>query len=238
MTVRYLPRSEWGAGPVTLGYHAPHAQFVGLVNHHTVIAYHGDPVAYMRTVQHSRPDLGDEVPYSFVIMPGATDGDCVVGEGRGWERTGAHTEGYNSTRYGVAWAGDYTNVEPTAGMLSGFRWLGSQLADPVNAVATLGHRDVKATACPGDCAYPHLPEMQPPFTALLTTAQVMEALMALEPTTPVTVSGQQYPLLSVLGWTLEGINFLRSAQPAGSPAAITQAQIEEALKHVLREGVG
>jgi hypothetical protein len=52
-------------------------------------------------------------------------------------------------------------------------------------------------------------------TQPLPTESLVEQLMALEPTTPVTVSGQQYALINVLGWTLEGINALRSGSPAG-----------------------
>lgn len=242
MSVRWLDRDEWGAGPLIAGYQVPHAQFVGLVSHHTVIAYNGDPIAYMQTVQHSRPDLGDEVPYSFVIMPGPTDQDAIVGEGRGWGRTGAHTAGYNSTRYGIAWAGDYTNVEPTPGMLSAFRWLGSQLADPYGAQPTLGHRDVKATACPGDCAYPHLPELQPPFRPLLEDDMPTpeEYAIAVWEHLIQTRRGE-FPAQQVVGWTKDEIseddNLLArivAAIPAGGGAS--PDEIKDAVKQALREG--
>lgn len=176
---RWISRAEWGANPlnVQVGHATPHEQYDGLVVHHTVIVmpdYDHDGLvggdiddicSYMRQLQRARPDLGLEVPYSFVIFEGSTPDEVIVAEGRGFGRTGAHTIGYNSTRYGCALAGDYTAREPTPGQIAGIRWVGAQLADPSGAVSTLGHRDVYATACPGVDAYPHLDEMQPPFTA-------------------------------------------------------------------------
>lgn len=175
---RLVSRQEWGADPlqVACGYTVPDAQIVGLVVHHTVIVmpdydHDGmvagdvdDVCAYMRALQRARPDLCDDVPYSFVHFEGATDDEVIVAEGRGFGRTGAHTVGYNSTRYGCALAGDYTSKPPTAGQLAGIRWIGSTLVDPIGAQPTLGHRDTASTACPGAMAYPLLDRVQPPFT--------------------------------------------------------------------------
>jgi hypothetical protein len=175
MTATYLTRAQWGAGPLGAGHVVPLERIVGLVVHHTVIVmadydHDGmiagdleDAIVYMRALQRARPDLGAEVPYSFVVLEGAAELDCIVAEGRGLGITGAHTIGYNSTRYGVAYAGDFTARAPTAGMLAGVRWVGRQLERPDIARPTFGHRDVHATACPGDAAYPQLPQLQPPF---------------------------------------------------------------------------
>ena len=100
---------------------------------------------------------------SFVVFEAAADGDCVVAEGRGFGVTGAHTSGYNSSRYGVALAGNSSTRPVTEGILSGYRWVGRRLADPAGAEPTLGHRDVKATECPGSSLYAALPQLQPPF---------------------------------------------------------------------------
>lgn len=176
----FLSRATWGADPleVQVGYAVPHEQFVGLVVHHTVIVMPDydrdgylngdldDVARYMRQLQRARPDLGDEVPYSFVFFEGADPDDIIIAEGRGYGRTGAHTVGYNSTRYGCSLAGDYTEHAPTPGQWAGIRSIGASLADPVGAQPTIGHRDVAATACPGNDAYPHLDLLQPPFTTL------------------------------------------------------------------------
>ena len=178
--IEVLSREDWGADPnlPKLGYQVPVEQFRGLIVHHTVMVLNDtdhdgysagdldDIGAYMRRLQTIRPDLGLDVPYSFVVFEGLTPADAVICIGRGQFRTGAHTAGYNSTAWGVALAGDYTNIAPTAGMLEAVRLIGRWLADPVNAYPTLGHRDTGyATACPGAMAYPLLDQVQPPFTS-------------------------------------------------------------------------
>lgn len=176
MSVHYLTRDEWGAGPIGAGHAVPHSQFTGLAVHHTVMVMpdydrdgflHGDLddiKRYMRQLQVARPDLGIEVPYSFVVFRGARDSDCVVAEGRGWGRTGAHTSGQNSSRYGVAYAGNASVDPATPGVIDGVRWVGAHLANPAGARPTIGHRDVKPTECPGHNLYARLGELQPPFT--------------------------------------------------------------------------
>ena len=176
MTVTFLARNQWGAGDLHSGYVVAPAQFVGLVAHHTVMVLpdydrdgftHGDIddiSRYMRTLQPARPDLGNEVPYSYVVFRGADDQSCVVAEGRGRGVTGAHTEGYNSTRYGIAFAGNADTDLITPGVLAGYRFCGRQLVNPSAALPTIGHRDTKATACPGAHLYSQLAEIQPPFT--------------------------------------------------------------------------
>lgn len=180
MTIEVLSREDWGADPnlPKLGWQVPVEQFVGLIVHHTVMVLtdtdHDGYAAgdlddisnYMQRLQVARPDLGLDVPYSFVVFEGLTPADAVICYGRGQYRTGAHTAGYNSTAWGIALAGDYTNIAPTAGMLEAIRLIGRWLADPTNAMPTLGHKDTVATACPGALAYPLLDQVQPPFTSL------------------------------------------------------------------------
>jgi hypothetical protein len=186
----YLTRRDWGASPLTptAGYPIDTGQVVGAVEHHTVMVlpdYDGDGYSrgdlddilrYMRQLQRARPDLGNEVPYTFVLFPGTTDATCVVAEGRGLGRTGAHTAGLNSTRIAIAVAGNTDADAPlTDGMVRGFRWVCSwALDDPAGAVATIGHQqappyfqngvNLNATACPGRDGMANLPKLQPPFT--------------------------------------------------------------------------
>lgn len=177
MTIEYISRNEWGAGDHRSGYAVPHENFTRLVIHHTVSVIqdydrdgflHGDRddvIRYMQKLQVARPDLGNEVPYSFVVFRGADELSAIVAEGRGWGWKGAHTAEMDLNRraYGIALAGDFTHEAPSKGMLAAIRWLGSQLHDPLNAKPTLGHRDTKATQCPGNSAYPLLDRLQPPF---------------------------------------------------------------------------
>lgn len=67
----------------------------------------------------------------------------------------------------------------------------------------------------------------------LSVESIVSQLMALEPTTPISVSGNQYALVDVLGWLLEGVNALRSAAPATSPAAFSaQDFVDELYKRL------
>jgi len=174
------------------------------VVHHTVVGYGGDPGAYMRRLQTSRPDLGLEVPYSFIVMPGATADDAIIGVGRGWSRTGAHTIGYNDTAYGVAFAGDFTDVAPTAAMLAAVRLIGSYMDAPEE---TLGHRDTYATACPGASTYPLLGELQPPFYLQADIPEVPDVQLS-----DTTTAGNS--VNDILNWSIDGINRLEAAVTA------------------------
>lgn len=171
MTVTYVSREAWGAGPHGAGSPIPNSQIVGLVAHHTVMGRNfadgnlAGVRAYMRTLQHSRPDLGDEVPYSFVVFPGDSSGDGIVAEGRGKGWTGAHTVGFNSTRFGVSYAGNASAEAITPGVIDAYNWVGARMLDsPGTAVRTFGHRDIKSTECPGNNLYARLGQIQSPFT--------------------------------------------------------------------------
>lgn len=184
--ILYLDRAAWGAGgppghripagrarPVYVGPQ----RFVGMVGHHTVSIvqdWDGDGIVlgdlediarFMRNLMVVRAsDLGEEVPYSFVMFPTPDPNTAVLAEGRGIGWTGAHTSGFNSSRYGIAAAGN-TSVDPiTAGQEAAVRYIGTFLADPANASLMSGHRDHKATACPGSSYYSALDRLQGPYT--------------------------------------------------------------------------
>lgn len=184
----YLPRSWWTDAPPG-GHPTPHSQYLGLVVHHTVIVmpdYDGDGFTagdlddvrrYMLKLRDARPDLAyqgvNEVPYSFVTFPGTHWNHGIVVEGRGPGRTGAHTLGFNSTRYGVAHAGNSSTEAISDGEVEAIREVGRRLWDPLGAVRAKGHRDLRATACPGDSLYGRLGEVQPPYFPLPATPPVV-----------------------------------------------------------------
>lgn len=99
----------------------------------------------------------DGLGYSFVVGPSGR-----VYEGRG-EYVGAHTEGHNSKGFGICLLGNFQESAPTPAAMASLIELIFHL-ERVHAVrfpATIrGHRDVGATACPGNKLYAKLPEVR------------------------------------------------------------------------------
>jgi hypothetical protein len=181
--VIYIPRPEWDtSGAPRLGRVVPRSQFTGLAVHHTVTRWlPGGSVAdaveraksHMRTLRTIRPDLGADVPYSFVVFRTPDPNVAIVAEGRGWERTGAHTQGNNSTRYGVAFAGN-SSVDPvTTGVVGAYRWIGEHI-NASTVRAPIPHRSVSATECPGSGLMAVLDQLQPPYRSVTPPAPVEE----------------------------------------------------------------
>jgi len=159
----YLNRESWGARTdlVRLGYNVPRDQRTEIIVHHTVIVDSDatpnlwetiDEVkAKMRQLQTIRPDLGLDVPYSFVIFLMA-DGTIIVCEGRGLDRTGAHTYGHNTSGIGVAFEGNFelsVNIERFTVEINQFLgWLKFD-KDMSYLQDIFKHNDFSNTACPG-----------------------------------------------------------------------------------------
>lgn len=203
----YLTRYDLGLPPIGEDYQGPAGaypkeinpeQVTGLVIHHTAAVWPYDydhdgtagdrddiKIRLHRLRQVRARDLGTEVPYSFLIFPGSTPHHAYIAEGRGFGRRGAHTRGYNTTRYGVAFAGNTDRRQITAGEIAAVGAIGNSLTAP-RLDPTTGHRDYKATACPGAHAYAALPQMQPDrWTAPPLTRRNKPDMYPLEPTTAI-----------------------------------------------------
>ncbi|XP_007955868.1 N-acetylmuramoyl-L-alanine amidase [Orycteropus afer afer] len=153
------PRCRWGAAPYR-GQPTPLKLPLGfLYVHHTYIPAppctdFAQCAASMRSMQRFHQDTRgwDDIGYSFVV-----GSDGYVYEGRGWDRVGAHTRGYNSRGFGVAFVGNYTAELPTEAALRTMRdelprcALRSGYLRPDYKV--LGHRQLVKTECPGDALF-------------------------------------------------------------------------------------
>lgn len=219
--VTYLTRGDWGARTdlPRLGYPVAKGRRIRSIFHHTVIIDDDatanlwetltEVIAKMRQLQTIRPDLGLDVPYSFVIFLMA-DGTIMVCEGRGVALTGAHTHGHNTDGIGVALEGNFmlpVNVTPYVPLISGFLgWLkydqGLESLGPIN-----GHSDFSSTACPGDNLYPVLGQLA--YTReeddMATPQEIAEAVWA----HPLAnhIDGAEQPARLLLGYAhLEAFN--------------------------------
>ncbi|MGH8997771.1 MAG: N-acetylmuramoyl-L-alanine amidase, partial [Acidimicrobiia bacterium] len=139
---------------------------------------------------HTRGRGWDDIGYHFLvdhtgrIYEGRWARDYAPGEiptgedENGYGVVGAHASGHNFGTVAVSVIGDFTDVEPTSeAMASVERMLAWKAdrhdinvtrADPFTSTAGVtrrfpnlaGHRDVDATACPGNRLYPQLPAMR------------------------------------------------------------------------------
>jgi hypothetical protein len=124
----------------------------------------------MIRLQRIRPELGLDVPYSFVAfladldLEGWPERVLVVCEGRGYDRSGAHTRGHNIAGIGLAMAGDFENYPYTPFDAVTVMRLLSRFAQhlkheegmfnlgairPSPSREAFGHWDLGQTSCPG-----------------------------------------------------------------------------------------
>ena len=188
--VVYLSRAEWGADESLprLGTVYPADEPTEAIVHHTVISDNDDTPLYwesvtevilaMRRLQTIRPDLGDDVPYSYLgfLMKYAHKIGFILCEGRGPYRRGAHTRYHNRTGRALAIQGNTMGADlKEYAQMIGRSWgwikdehglvnLGS--VRPPRA-PLFGHRDFRRendrttwTVCPGDGAYSILPTIK------------------------------------------------------------------------------
>lgn len=176
-----LSREDWGADPKLprKGHQIGASKRTEVFIHHTVIPDNDatrnewenlDEVrAKMRILQTiRRKDLGTDVPYNFVAFCMA-DGELVLGEGRGLSRTGSHTANHNRSAIGIAFQGNFEDyalpVHFDAQLADLGRWLNKLRweegfenlgSSHPKGRDVWGHRDIKATLCPGEKLYDKL----------------------------------------------------------------------------------
>lgn len=130
-----------------------------------IFAHHADTAeapldATWRGVQAFHQDARGwaDVAYSFGF--GSEAGRPVILEGRGWDRAGGHTAGFNSTSLAFCFVGngDLRFPEPAR---RAFVTLMRLAERRFGAVMVRGHRDVNPTACPGRIAYQWLTSGRP-----------------------------------------------------------------------------
>ena len=135
------------------------------------------------------------IDYSFAVT---RDGE--LGEGRGWAVIGAHTgatiqaglprsgESYNVAGHALVFIGNYhpdftpvPAVQPTRAQLDAAAWIlaeGVRLGHVTPDFQTIGHRQAKPTACPGDLLYPKVPGLHTAAHALLEGDEIDMATIA------------------------------------------------------------
>nr|CAD7433348.1 unnamed protein product [Timema monikensis] len=151
-----VSRADWGAQTpraiLPMDVPVPY-----ILIHHTYIPKSCNTssscVAAMKSMQnHHKDGLGwNDIGYNFAV-----GGDGHVYEGRGWDIVGAHSPSFNNISIGICLIGDYTTELPSTTMLNLTMEL-MRCATSRGSVQTdyklLGHRQVRATQCPGDVLF-------------------------------------------------------------------------------------
>jgi hypothetical protein len=164
---------EWGAQRPQRGPTILNRKPDRLIVHHTATANASDrslehAFALSRSIQsaHINQGWGDSGQH-FTISRG---GHLMVGRkhtmaaiDRGRHLQGVHVANHNSHTLGIENEGNYTTVQPpeelVKSLVATLAWLcGVYSLDPQRAI--IGHRDLNATACPGNLLYRMLPEIR------------------------------------------------------------------------------
>lgn len=188
MDLRIIPRAEWGARhPNGFGPRALPAREAWL--HHSVtiapdlIPPFDDDYAAIRTLEQIGQDrFGGGISYTRLITPAG-----LVFEGHDIDRVGSHTAGHNTIAAGYCLVGNYSLTTPTDAQLIALAWVLQH--DHTHGWLDQprldgGHRDLKATDCPGQHAYTRIGTINalaagPPIQEdTMLTAQDVDAIAA------------------------------------------------------------
>lgn len=141
--------------------------------HHSVtiapdlVAPFDDEYRAMRTLEAiGEQRFGRGISYTFAVMPTGR-----VYEGHSVGRVGSHSYRRNTVAIGIVLVGDYDRRPPPPAMVQAVADLLRHAKERGwlrNARLNGGHRDFRATSCPGDAAYAAIPTINA-FAARPTT---------------------------------------------------------------------
>lgn len=164
MAHRIIPRSEWGAKYGFGPYTRPLGDLEKWLHHSVTVAPdtvppYSDDYAAIRAIEAiGRQRFGSYgFPYTFAFTPAG-----LIFEGHPIDRVGAHTQGHNTKGAGFVLVGNYENMRPTTAQREAIAWTlrhGVERGWWKGTSLNGGHRDTKATACPGRYAYAEISEI-------------------------------------------------------------------------------
>lgn len=95
------------------------------------------------------------IGYHFVIRK-----DGAIEPGRPMDTIGAHAYGFNSHSIGIHVCGNFEIADPTEAQIESCAilvgWIAEEYDLTINPGTVVGHRDLMATACPGEGLYNRL----------------------------------------------------------------------------------
>lgn len=176
-------RSDWGADESWLGWRPRAGAVRGAVVHHTATGNEyspGDVPAILRSIyRYHAISLGwGDIGYNVLVDNFGRAWQGRAGDVWTYNTVGAHASGVNSSTFGISVLGNYTDFRPSDAAVDAVaRVVAFKLKptgkDPLDlqtnitkngadfiAPVVAGHRDVGATACPGNAFYAFLPEVR------------------------------------------------------------------------------
>ncbi|HEX2038375.1 MAG TPA: peptidoglycan recognition protein, partial [Acidimicrobiales bacterium] len=189
-----VSRAQWGADESIRNPGPPSfAPVRKLIVHHTDTPNGDpDPAATVRAIYsyHVQTRGWNDIGYNFLIdergriYEGRWSREYAAGEIPTGEDTegrgviGAHAEGANTGSVGVALLGTFTAQGPSSAAVEALQAMLAWKADrhSINVLSgdsypnLAGHRDTKATSCPGDRLYDRLPEIRRRVSDIVASA--------------------------------------------------------------------
>ena len=159
--MRIISRAEWKARHDN-GFGSRRLPATEVWLHHSVtiapdlIPPFDDDYAAIRTLEQIGENrFGKGISYTWLVTPAG-----LIFEGHSVDRVGSHTANHNTVACGLCLVGSYDTAEPTRAQLRAAAWLLQHARDWgwIDAARLDGgHRDLKATSCPGQHAYDAIP---------------------------------------------------------------------------------
>jgi N-acetylmuramoyl-L-alanine amidase len=150
----YVTRQQWGAAP-SKSNSSPMGPVKRITLHHTSEYPGMDKLTDMQVIQsiakYHRSTLGwADIGYHYIVGR-----DGRVYEGRSSQLQGAHTGGHNENNLGISMMGNYVHQLPSKRQLDALKLLLAEKYQTygLSAQNLFGHRDFKATECPGAALY-------------------------------------------------------------------------------------
>lgn len=150
-----ITRAAWGARAASTAV-LPRRPAPWVIIHHTAGAACTTQAAcsqQMRNIQSFHMDSNGWADIGYNLCVGG-DGNAYIG--RGWDRQGAHAPNFNNQSVGICFIGTFTSALPPAAALTAGRNLvtcGVSLGHISATYGLAGHRQVTATACPGQALF-------------------------------------------------------------------------------------
>ncbi|XP_037045309.1 peptidoglycan-recognition protein LC-like isoform X1 [Bradysia coprophila] len=155
-SLRYVTRSEWLAQPPNSNLNNLELPSQRVIIAHTATENCTNQatctfrVRYIQTF-HMESQGWDDIGYNFLV-----GGDGAVYEGRGWDKEGAHTKGFNKRSICIAFIGTFNKMVPPKRQLTAAEFLidrGVKLNKLIPDYQLYGHRQLIPSESPGPALY-------------------------------------------------------------------------------------